>query len=483
MKKSSLLVFGVSAGALLLTACIKSSPPVPPDVVIASGAFADGFAVEILRAELTPKMSFQSARPAGVFEWAAKVNTGMTYAAGGIDLRMDFTNGAFTSAGLEVQNNSEPLLFVLLRAKNPDGTGLVNHDFLACGERYLMERKAGTTKIIDVSHPSDDPSKMELHLQVEDGAGGWRDLLGPIMPDTEDGRAFAVVDAFPRRKPDLRLRLLHLGQAPIEVTVPNPGYQAAFPILKPQSPPFVHEDEEFRLVSDGLKWQRNPQRRSALDFTVKVEAPSLPKDCLQARVVLFDETGNRLMWKAGKFFGFHPLPGEKNYLVRCSVEREETIYPWRENEVTFLAEGILAADPKLQTATITAGGENLGCKTITFKQPDPSKTSWRFKKPILLNFEIQGECAESALNEMQRDYAFGHLVVFVNGGRSEGVCDHPNWTHSTNLRENSTFEFHSTWAGDLKPGDPFRIALIKKHVPEVIEFVLEVPEKPEAAQK
>lgn len=450
----------------------------PPEVVIASGAFADGFAVEILRAELTPKMSFKRARTAGLFEWVTRTTGGRTLAVGGIDLSVDFTNEAFAGAGFEVQNNSEPLLFVLLRAKNPDGTGLVNHDFLACGERYLMERKAGTVKIIDVSHPSDDPSKMELHLQVEDGAGGWRDLLGPIMPDTEDGRAFAVVDAFPRRKPDLRLRLLHLGQPPIEVTVPNPGYQATFPILKPQSPPFVHEDEEFRLVSDGLKWQRNPQRSSALDFTVKVEAPSLPKDCLQARVVLFDETGNRLMWNAGKFFGFHPLPGEKNYLARCSVEREDTIYPWRENEVTFLAEGILAADPKLQTATITADGENLGCKTITFKQPDPLRTSSRLNKSVVLEFVVSGECAEAALEAIRRDYRYGSAAVFTGEDRSAGEGAHKGAEFRSQTGANSTFRFHSTWAGDLKPGQPFRIALIKRQSPVEIEFVLKVPEKP-----
>lgn len=393
------------------------------------------------------------------------------------------TNGAFSSSSLAVQNNSEPMLFVLLRAKQPDGTGLVNHDFIVHGERYLMERKAGKVGFSEVSQPSDDPSKMELHLQVEDGAGGWRDLLGPLMPDAEDGRAFAVVDAFPRRKPELRLRALHHGQPPIEITVPNTGYKAAFPARRPQTPPLAHEGGEYRVLCDGLKWEQRPQWRPVIDFGPKIEAPSLPKDSLQLAVTLFDETGNRLIWKAGKSFGFDPLPAEKICIARCAVERAETIYPWREGEVTFIAGGVLSADPERQIAALTAEGQNLGCKTITFKKPGSSKRASRFNKPVVLDFEIKGECSTFELEAMQRDHAFGKLAVFLNGNRSAGECDHPNWGHRTNSLKNSTFEFHSTWAGDLKPGDPFRIALIKKHVPEVIEFVLEVPEKPEAAQK
>lgn len=483
MKGFSLSALGTIVGMLLLQACGKVLSPTPPDKIIASGRFSDGFVVEFLRTELTPKMSMERVVSGGLFGLRINSESGRTLDQGGFQLETRVRNGSLSEAKFSFQNNQEPVLMVLLRARRADGAALVNHHFLANGQCYEIERPEDKhIHISDARTATDDPAQMELHLQVEDGSGGWRDLLGPIMPDAEDGRAFAAVDAFPRRKPDLRLRAFHAGQAPIEVVVPNPGYQPSFPVLEAQTPPLTYESTEFRVFCDGLTWQSQPGRALTLAAQTRLEFPTLPKNSLRLTTRHFDETGNRLIYKMGRFEGVDPLPGEKLCRVECVVERDGSLYPWHEEEVTFVAEGVMASSPESQNATLTAEGKRLGCRSIAFFPPDVSQKSWQMNKPYVLDFEIRGECSAGELEAMQKDYEFGQMAVFVNGSRSTGECQRGRWGRGSHSGW-ANFDCHQSWVGDLKPGEAFRIALVKKHFPMTSEFVLILPERPAHADR
>lgn len=465
---------------LLPVACLKTPPPVPLEVVIASGKFEDGLVVELLRAELTSTMTY-AREVRGAWFWSTRSTraTGLRLGGIGIDWDRKVVDGQLSEASMELQGREAPLFHLLLRVRRPDGSGLRNEEVWMNGSRHAIHREQGDlSEVNDRGTGADDPANMELHLQVEDGQGGWRDLIGPLMPTTEDGRAFVFGDAIPRRQPMLRLRALHERQPPVEFSVPNPGHQPSFARLESQPMPAVHDGGEFQVRCDGLKWLSGTSQPSLLDATLHLEAPRLPKDCLKLQHLLLDETGNCYLRRGDLTRGFAPLPGDQNLLVRVSVEREASIYPWREEEVTILAEGRLADAAGQQKAEITAIGRQLGCTSIEFQSPDPASRSWRFAKPYVLDFKIRGACTPEQLAITQKAHEGRALVVFGEGQRAIGECQSPSSGSTSGPGNQATFYMDAKWAGDLKPGERFRVGWLKKCQPKRVDFVVEVPEKP-----
>lgn len=449
-------------------------------MVIASGTFDDGFVVELLRAELAPQMAFgRDVR--GAWLWSSGSTRTYSSVIGGIaiDLHQKAFEGQLYEVSMKLQNDEEPVFYTLLRARRPDGSSILNEAICVNGSEHQIERKEGAfSDFIDRGTGSDDPAKMELHVQVEDGAGGWRDLLGPVMFTAEDGRAFVVGDAIPRRQPTLRLRALHAGRPPVEFSVPNPGYKPSFANLKPQTLPAIHDGGEFKVRCDGLKWVSGFGLPPLLEVKLHLEAPALPKDCLRLKNRLLDETGNHYLWRGEKVWGFDPLPGEQVLLVRSFVERDESIYPWNEEEVILIAEGSLADSTAQQNVELTEAGRQLGCTSVTFQTPDPTHPSSRLARPYVLDFEVKGACTVEQLTDNQKTHDRGQLVVFGEGKRAIGECASYRSGTTSGTGVGATFHMQARWAGDLKPGERFRLGWLKKHEPEVVDFVLKTPEKP-----
>jgi hypothetical protein len=484
MKTCFGLLFVAVACLLMVQGCVKSPPPVPPDVVIASGTFDDGFVVELLRAELAPQMAFgRNVRGAWLWSSGSTRTYGSVIAGIGYELNQKVSDGQLAEVSMKLYDDEEPVFYALLRARRPDGSCMLNEAICVHGSEHQIERKEGAFwSFIDRGTGSDDPAKMELHVQVEDGAGGWRDLIGPVMFTAEDGRAFVVGDAIPRRQPTLRLRALHAGRPPVEFSVPNPGYKPSFASLKPQTVPAIHDGGEFKVRCDGLKWVSGFGLPPLLEANLHLDAPALRMDCLRLQNRLLDETGNHYLRRGVKTRGFDPLPGEQVLLVRSLVEREKSIYPWREEEVTFIAEGTLADSSAQQKVELTEAGRQLGCTSVTFQPPDPAgKSSW-LAKPYVLDFEVKGACTGEQLTANQKTHDRANLVVFSEAKRSIGESEsHSSGTSSgTGIGAGigATFHMQARWAGDLKPGERFRLGWLKKHEPEVVGFVLQTPEKP-----
>ena len=468
------------AGLLLLQACVKSPPSVPPDVVIASGTFDDGFVVELLRAELAPQMAFgRNVRGAWLWSIGSTRTYGSVIGGIGYELNQKVSDDQLSEVSMKLQNHEEPVFYGLLRARQPDGSCMRNEVICVNGSEHTIQREKGVfSAFIDRGTGSDDPAKMELHVQVEDGTGGWRDLLGPVMFTAEDGRAFVVGDAIPRRQPTLRLRALHAGRPPVEFSVPNPGYKPSFASLKPQTLPAIHNGGEFKVRCDGLKWVSCFGLPPLLEVKLHLDAPALPMDCVRLKNRLLDETGNHYLRRGEKVWGFDPLPGEQFLLVRSLVEWEQSIYPWREEEVTFIAEGSLATSAAQQKVELTEAGRQLGCTSVTFTPPDPASKSPRLARPYVLDFEVKGDCTVEQLTANQKTHDRANLVVFGEAKRSIGECQSHSSGALTGAGIGSTFHMQARWAGDLKPGERFRLGWLKKHEPEVVDFVLQTPEKP-----
>ncbi|MBL9185427.1 MAG: hypothetical protein JNN17_24985 [Verrucomicrobiaceae bacterium] len=473
------------AAVLIFQGCVKNPPPVPPDKVIASGRFEDGFVVELLRAELAPQMAFgRNVRGAWLWSSGSTRTDGSVIGGIGYELNQKVSDGQLSEVSMKLQNHEEPVFYGLLRARQPDGSCMRNEVICVNGSEHAIQREKGVfSEFIDRGTGSDDPAKMELHVQVEDGAGGWRDLFGPVMFTAEDGRAFVVGDAIPRRQPTLRLRALHAERPPVEFSVPNPGYKPSFASVKPQILPAVHDGGEFQVRCDGLKWVTASGLPPLLEVKLHLDAPALPMDCVRLKNWLLDETGNQYLRRGEKVWGFDPLPGEQVLLVRSLVEREQSIYPWREEDVTFIAEGRLADAVDQQKAEITASGRQLGCASIEFQSPDPTSRSSRFAKPYVLDFKIRGACTPEQLAVAQRAHEGRALVVFGEGQRAIGECQSPSSGSTSGPGNQATFYMDAKWAGDLKQGERFRVGWLKKCQPESVEFVVEVPQKPAAESR
>jgi hypothetical protein len=452
-----------------------------PEPILASARFADGLVVEVLRSDLTHKMRIERITGPGLLERLKLLSqSNATHASSRMTLSTEIRNGSFYASEFAFQGNEEPALFLILRGRYNDGSSLKNRHFLSFDGLQEVQRQAGKqTEFSAIGQAtSQDISTLELHLQVEDGAGGWRDLVGPLMPDTKDGRAFAAVDAFPRRSPQLRLKLLHAGESPIEIMLPNPGYKPSFPTLMPQKLPVTYNAGDFQLTCNGLKWNAGKSRLEPY-FSTKLQATELPPDCFKVKTLVFDETGNHHLLHRQPLV-YLPLPSEKHCRLVCQVERELDLFPWPESEVTIIAEGIMAATPTEQTALITSDGRQRGCKAISFRPPATSSSRFPHGFSSGLNFIIQGELSKLEQAALENEYEWGQCAVFSQAPHSIGVCEFESCGHSTTQGlDVVSFKLHSQWKGNLKPGAAFRIGLIKKQKPVEIEFMVEVPEKAE----
>ncbi len=465
-----LLIGAIFANLWFFGVPLPQAPVPPPEVPLASARFDDGFEVRVLRAESKHEIRFDLPKPTGY--WGRYSANPSSHGSGesGLMIYVHQNNGAFSGAGFEYQSAKADSLMLVLRGTEPDGRVFANSEFMAQHGRHFLRRKDGTfDKAENVSHPSDKPENMPLHLQVEDGAGGWLDLDGPLIIDEKEGRGFAGVRVFPRRKPDLKLRALRSGQTPVEMTIPNPGFKPAFPVLTPQSPPIVHRGADFTVTCKGLLWRKRGQRL-ALNLNIQLDHPSLPPGSLQAQYVLFDATGNQIL---DPFYDFGvPLPGEKVCRVLHSLQRGAPSYPWPENEAVIVATGILAPPGTPQTAELTTKARTLGFNEITFHPP----AVMPIPVPLLLAFRLHGETTLTGVKALREDYE-PNVAVFAAQGAAIGET-RPASSGTTHSVGKTRFHQDHTWGGPLKPGETFRIGMVKSQKPQELEFILAIPPPP-----
>ncbi|MBL9133927.1 MAG: hypothetical protein JNG86_22130 [Verrucomicrobiaceae bacterium] len=443
---------------------------------LATARFADGFEIRVLQAELTPKINISRSVSTSILRSMLRGSTTSSfgYSTPGVTIGIRHKNGQFEGGSLEFQNITADALMLVIRGIESNGTNYAQPVFMEEGKRHEFSRKDGIFEQVRSETP-DKPENMPLHLQVEDGAGGWRDLSGPIVLDEKDGRGLAAILAFPRRKPDLMLRALRKGEAPVTMKIANPGYKPSFPTLAPQNVPVTHGDAEFTLSTEGFKWRtRSPT--PCLGLEIKLEHPALPKHSLQLYFEVFDSTGNRIAYDH-TCGGYLPIPGERAYRVVCRVTRAASIHPWREDEVTFIAHGAIK-EPGKREVELTEEGRALGIQKIDFRPLTASpRKSWRLNLPVSMEFDVRGETTKADFATLNATHE-NDVAIFGETGRSIGDCGTHGSGQSGTAGGQITFDHHHSWAGPLGAGDRFRIGLIKKKAPVVVEWVLEIPPSP-----
>jgi hypothetical protein len=434
---------------------------------ITSATFADGFKVEIVRAELTPKLTH---KPFRLLIWAA-MSEGVGYARSSHLFSTKETNGRLFEASLEHQSRL-PCLSLLLRAYRPDGTAFTSDHFIANEGLDLLRVERKGTRLVGCEQVSANSAleACQLLVEVEDGAGGWLPFCGPVFADARDAHALALRSPFPRTSPTLRLRFQTPGQPPVEASIPNPGYRSSFPSLKPESVPAVRESDRYRVELTQLR--RNTAPATALNFTptFRIESkPPLHLDHPATEIRVEDMQGNPIFYSAG----YTLLPGQKLARLHYTLRPQAETFPWNAADVTFIASGFWDETGKMARAEITSDGLQLGFHKLTLT---PSKSKVKDRKtnlPPLIDLKIEGAGDAAMWARVQALSPRLNLAVFSDESLAHGSMNNRgmSWGSHAEARD---WTANSSWSGSPKPSNAFRLALVPETKPDEFEFIVDL---------
>ena len=301
---------------------------------IASATFANGFKVEIIRAELTTKLTHQ---PSRFIIWSPLTES-ISFAHSFMLFSTKEVNGSLSEASIEHQTHQRGL-YLLLRAFLPDGTAFTSDHFIADeGKNLIKIQRQGTRMTGGQKIPSGHAlEQCGLLMEVEDGADGWLPFAGPIFADTKDAHALASRSPFPRTNPTLRIRFQTPGQAPVVASIPNPGYASSFTSWKPETLPVSRESELYRVELSELLCISAPSEKFRFSPSFRhVEKPPLYRDQPVTQVLVEDIQGNAIFYSDG----YTLLPGHKLTRIIYTIQPQAGTFPWHPADVIFIGTGM-----------------------------------------------------------------------------------------------------------------------------------------------
>lgn len=476
--KVGLVVLGIALvfGAALIWQWYKGSQLQEP--ALATATFADGFRVEVVRCELTPRLTHRSEDKSLFSFLPVKSSRGRSFVHHAVVFSNEQEGKRMTTASIEHQSK-QPCLMVLLRGSWPNGKSYTSDTFVMDEGRDLtLTQRDGTCSTGLRQAPPSPVSALEacgLLMEAEDGQGGWLSVSGPLFADTRDAHALGLCAGFPRASPTLRLRFLRPGQTLVEVQVPNPGFRASFPPLKAEPLPLVRESNRYRVELERLRIiQGAPAGRLVFRPEFKIEAKAgWTKDWLATDLQVEDAQGNLVSFSSSHL-GHLPIPGQRVVRLRHTLKPSAVTYPWQASEGTFIAEGTWDASGKMASARITSDGRGLGFKEIEIT-PAWSGPASLVGLPRVIDVSIKGEGDESAWVYLHGLSPQLHLVMFEAGSQTaSGRFGNPS-NGSTHSGSRCWWDTRSTWHGSPKAGSSFRLAIVPQPPPEEHEFVVELP--------
>jgi hypothetical protein len=203
--------------------------------ILASANFSDGVRLELYDAALGSETGFsRHTRPNLVPSVSNGASQG--YEGGGLSLKTRIQDGQLASFTLSNQRQT-PMLGIVFRLLGTDNRPLSTDRFHSLGELLQITRSG--SRFIKLSglgdiHPHEE--RLDWSVEVEDGRGGWLLMVGPIVADSEDGRAIAVCHVYPRDREKLRIRISRkkgVERESVEVAVPTPVSCRASRLFRP----------------------------------------------------------------------------------------------------------------------------------------------------------------------------------------------------------------------------------------------------------
>jgi hypothetical protein len=453
-------------GSITLLVLIFQKRSAALESAIASGCFPDGFRIEVVKAELTAEVRH---RPRRLLPFSV-VSEGISSAAAQMIFTTREENGSLSEARLAHQSQCIGLGLVL-RAFSPDGKAFTSDHFVADeGKQLLRTRRKGTRSIGYDAVPSHDfPKSCGLLIEVEDGAGGWLPLMGPVFADTEDAHALAFRSSFPRSSAALRLRFLRPGHIPLEATLQNPGFQSTFPKLEPESIPARRASSRLHFDLESLNAKRVAGERFQFHPRYLItKRPPFSEVRYLHDLCVEDAQENRILYSDG----YTLLPGHHIARLRYRLSPTPSTYPWQESEVTFIAEGRWDEGGKRVIAHLTAQAHHLGFTHLNIilsaKKGHPS-APW----PRLLEITLEGAGGADVWSHLNAAFPSGNLTVFDDGPCCIGSAANEGWGLRT-VQARHAWTFRAAWSGKPMPGSVFRLALVPKPTSDEFEFIVDL---------
>ncbi len=472
---------------------LKPAPP-PRDPAIATLELGSA-RVEILKVTHGDKAEWTAAAPSPSL-FAKKIMSvgsrrGNSWGISGMKLSTTFDNGqqtAFT-ASLDRYHldggRAVPALAVLLRLSDVSGTPLSSRYFQTQEAHQLIELTLTSSKQSTerTAIPVEQLAEHGLKVEMEDGAGGWLPMNGPVFFQPEEGLAWALISTFPRILPELRLRFEYqkvVGTCVIK----NPVQVTTLPTWKSEKAPVLRwdpivrktDDYEFEVLAMGSP---KGMAEGWMDPYVHLDNKGLRRPEFAIGWSVHDRMGNELlpMLHGEKGMACRLLPGETQ--ARLLVQVRPTFYhAWRESEVTFVAEGEWADITALPVLKLTEEGRKLGFKdSVIVSRPAASRYT-SSHKPVVppeaeIELEIKGEGSAADRSRLDANYENGNMALFEAVDHSIGQASKSG--HGEGLRgTRKTWSHRSLWKGIPAAGMPLRLGLIKRVVPDAYEFTFQI---------
>lgn len=431
--------------------------------------FPDGFRMEVIRSEMTSSMMHEKT-PSGVgpkLGFASiQHSVGSTHYSGHIKTSgRSFKDGELLSAVWGVKADTSALM-LLVRASEGDSSAYSGTQCVVDGERQEVERDGAYFRRLE-SRKGGSIEELPLRLQVTDGAGDWRDMDGPVIFDSSEGVGVCAAHVFPRRIPELKFRVLRQGQPSQSFALTNPGYQASFPPLQVTSKvPAVQSSDLFEVRLDTLDMRVNRPGRTFRPW-FKCETSVIPSFAVQRTTTVYDATGN--YYPEGRFMDrITPLPGERLFRFTYRLKKNPEYYPWRESDTEIIAEGKAGLDGAMPRASLTEKGRELGLNKIEFQPSTKKDKPYTSKEPWTFMFTLYGT------DDGSPDLDEYYTCLFSDSGSAQKEIRGPSV--GTVGRQVRNYDLDYQWLGTLKPGEPFRVGLVKKAFEE-FEFVVDLDDE------
>jgi hypothetical protein len=369
-------------------------------------------------------------------------------------------------------------LAVLLRVKDRSGKPVHFPYFQEQGEHLLRECRLNDESPATPSTniPVVELAERSLEIEMEDGTGGWLPVNGPIFFDSVEGLAWAAISVFPRQKAELKLRFLHR-QSSMECLIDNPApITGALPDWQPDKFPATIVADDYQVQIEDQVGRRRPLDGWFEPYVYLKEKRSDLKRTLSCAWSLWDRSGNQLLPirhgpRGDQCF---LLPGETMARLVVEVWPNVESYSWRQNQVTWIAEGTWIDPASMPSLVLTDEGAKLGyADQIIVHPPDKPKLHHVSGLMPVLEVELKGKGSKSDWNRIHIHYEEGRIAFFSEGDRAFGSTESAASGHG-NFGSSYFWSSRATWAVAPEAGMKVRIGLIKRRFPDRREFFLKV---------
>lgn len=440
------------AAFLPFVGSVDNAEPAP----LVSSAFLDGTVVEVCDVVAATSLRMEGKKKP---PWSLVSRTrGFTYTYDALNFVVRMRNGGLESVEL---SGETPSLMMLLRLRANSGEEILpDHAYFFSAPHVAKVRRdsEGVFETFEAVKGERVMEELEYRAFVEDGAGGWLPMAGPVAILESDGRSFLVAHVFPRHQKELKLRVERAASESLELQIPNPGYQAAPAGWTVDPKPWEVKLSELIVRTDGVKL---PQGSSvALPTFEKEMLGSRGKGEVQVQLSAIEDEWGNIAYP----IQFRVLPGTDKLRFHAEAKPSHLFYRWRPEQVLIVADGVWSGSGTLNF-TIAAEGKRMGLESVTMAPPPSGSKAWE------LAFSGEGDTARIPKRFV--------AVIFEEGEplKAGSTSCNGSWRFSVGGSQ-ASYTGRAGWEGRIQKGTNIQVGFVPDTPPESFFMTLPLESTP-----